>query len=66
MSERDHIVARLLDSSDPAIVAAALHVLELSKIAEALTDLAGAVSYHGSFSIALKDMVSQLCEELGR
>ena len=65
MSERDQIVARLLNASDPAIVVAALHVRELSRIAEALTDLAEAVSYRGGFSVALKDMVSELCEGLG-
>ena len=66
MSQGDQTLARHFKSSDPAIVVAALRVRELSRIADALTELAEAFSYRGGFSVALKDMVSEICEGLGR
>ena len=65
MSENEQVAAKLLASSDPNVVAATLLAVELGKLAQALGSLASEFSYHGGYVLALREMTSQLCEELG-
>ena len=66
MKDHSAIEARLLASNDLQVVAAVLLIFEAKKLVGAVNDLSDTVSYHGGMAQVLREMTSDLCQELGR
>lgn len=66
MSEHSAIEARLLASNDPQVVATVMLIFETRRLVGAVNDLTKIVGYHGGLAQTLREMTSDLCQELGR